>query len=375
MGDGGFGQAGQSPFNSSDNSQFVNPTNFTNNAPPASQTPPPQAASTPMAPPPQQYAGQSQAAINAQNQYYAAHGITPPQATGAQAAPPPPPQPTGPVPMSQINIPAGGLQWGGGSQQSAPLAFADGGGVGDDYNTRVPNEAAFQAWKAQTAPNDSGADYDLRGAYLANMRRDPENGHMGDRFKKPNHPTFSDQSQYAVGDQRSRAGHWVGPEGPDQTFVPPAPYADGGAALDAGGPPAGGLSGLITSPIAGRTDRLPMDVAPNSYVIPADIVSGLGQGNTLAGGRILDAMLKNGPHMQAAQASPAGGQQGFADGGATEGTTPIVTAGGEFICSPEMVAAIGGGDMDKGHKILDNMVLQVRKQTVKQIQDLPKPKK
>lgn len=119
-----------------------------------------------------------------------------------------------------------------------PIKRADGGGImlapQDAYSTPLSlhDEAAYQLWKIQNAPRDSGADYDLRGAYLANMQRDPDNGHMGDRFKKPNHPTFSDQSQYAVGDQRERAGHWVGPEGTDQIFVPPvATRAEGGKVL------------------------------------------------------------------------------------------------------------------------------------------------
>lgn len=99
---------------------------------------------------------------------------------------------------------------------------AEGGAAGDDYNTSVPDELAFQDWKVKNAPRDSGADYDLRGAYLANMQR-ADNGHMGDRFKKPNHPTFSDQSQYAVGDQRGRAGSWAG-----DVFIPPTPYNYGG---------------------------------------------------------------------------------------------------------------------------------------------------
>jgi hypothetical protein len=102
--------------------------------------------------------------------------------------------------------------------------FAEGGAVGDDYNTVLApgEEAQFKEWKAKNAPKDSGYDYDLRGAFKENMEKDPESGHMGDKFKKPNHPTFSDQSKYAVGDQRDRAGHWIGPEGPDQEFVPPA---------------------------------------------------------------------------------------------------------------------------------------------------------
>jgi hypothetical protein len=119
---------------------------------------------------------------------------------------------------------------GGRAVRRAMRRRAEGGGVGDDYNTPLggADEQAYQAWKMIHAPQDSGVDYDLRGAYASDMQRDPVNGHMGDRFKKPNHPTFSDQSQYAVGDQRARAGTWVGPEGPTQTFVPPTPYADGG---------------------------------------------------------------------------------------------------------------------------------------------------
>lgn len=124
-----------------------------------------------------------------------------------------------------------GPQGPGTSQAQELQQRADGGAVGDDYNTALTpeQETGFQTWKSQNAPDDSGYDYDLRGAYLADMQRSPDNGHMGDRFKKPNHPTFSDQSQYAVGDQRDRAGSWVGPEGPDQTFVPPvATKAKGG---------------------------------------------------------------------------------------------------------------------------------------------------
>lgn len=161
------------------------------------------------------------------------------------------------------------------------------------------------------------------------------------------------------------------------TPAPMQPHlADGGAAPDDGSAPGDGVAGLINSAVAGRTDRLPMDVKPNSYVIPADVVSGMGQGNTMAGGRILDAMLKNGPHMQAMQAASGGGsQEHFADGGESESTTPIVTAGGEFVCSPDMVAALGGGDVNEGHKLLDQMVLHVRKQVVNQIKDLPGPKR
>jgi hypothetical protein len=100
--------------------------------------------------------------------------------------------------------------------------FAEGGAVGDDYNTDLgDDEPKFQEWKSQHAPRDSGADYDLRGAYKSGLTPDPQSGHWPDTFKKPNHPTFSNQSQYATGANAAKAGHWEGPEGPDQTFVPP----------------------------------------------------------------------------------------------------------------------------------------------------------
>lgn len=44
--------------------------------------------------------------------------------------------------------------------------------------------------------------------------------------------------------------------------------------------------GAIHSSVAGRTDHLPMHVASGSYVIPADIISAMGEGNSMAGFKI-----------------------------------------------------------------------------------------
>lgn len=49
--------------------------------------------------------------------------------------------------------------------------------------------------------------------------------------------------------------------------------------------------GIIHMAVGGRTDHLPMNVYANSYVLPADVVSGLGEGNTLAGGKVIDHMF------------------------------------------------------------------------------------
>lgn len=84
------------------------------------------------------------------------------------------------------------------------------------YDTKLSpeQEAIYNDWKNRNAPKDSGADYDLRGAFAAG-EEPAANGHWVDTYKKPNHPTFSDQSQYAVGEDYKKAGHWDG-----ETYVP-----------------------------------------------------------------------------------------------------------------------------------------------------------
>lgn len=110
--------------------------------------------------------------------------------------------------------------WSGASPQGAPNSpLANDAGIGDLYNTQLSpeEESKFQSWKAQNAPNDSGADYDLRGAYKAGLTKDIASGHWPDTYKKPNHPTFSEESIYAK-DRPDLAGHWEG-ENHDQ-YVP-----------------------------------------------------------------------------------------------------------------------------------------------------------
>lgn len=87
------------------------------------------------------------------------------------------------------------------------------------YNTLLaPNdETQFQAWMQQrsaaTGRNVANDlyDYDLRGAWLSNAQA-AANGHLPDTFKKPNHPTFSNQSQYSGVDENV-GGAWGGTEG------------------------------------------------------------------------------------------------------------------------------------------------------------------
>lgn len=66
------------------------------------------------------------------------------------------------------------------------------GGQEADYQTMLQQlqQATGRDWSQDTA------DYDLRGAFLAGQVSPDGRGHLGDQFKKPWHPTFSDQSQY-----------------------------------------------------------------------------------------------------------------------------------------------------------------------------------
>lgn len=114
--------------------------------------------------------------------------------------------------------------------------------------------------------------------------------------------------------------------------------------------------GPIHSLVAGRTDHLPIHVPSGSYVIPADIVSALGEGNTMAGFRVLNDMF---------------GIQKLGDEPAVE----IVAAGGEYVVSPNAVLRVGGGDVDSGHRSLDEFVKKYRAKTVSTLKKLPGPKR
>lgn len=115
--------------------------------------------------------------------------------------------------------------------------------------------------------------------------------------------------------------------------------------------------GPIPSNVCGRTDHLPVNVPSGAYVLPADIVSALGEGNTIAGFDALNAFF---------------GKQGY-DGGET---TEVVVAGGEYVIDPRVIAArVGGGDLDSGHESLDQFVVKYRAKTIKTLKALPGPKK
>ncbi len=138
-------------------------------------------------------------------------------------------------------------------------------------------------------------------------------------------------------------------------------------------------TGPIHSHVAGRTDHLPMHVPSGSYVIPADIVSAMGEGNTMAGFKQMKIIFGGTPYSGPTSVKMGGGPYGSnlpgkANGGESE-SVPIVAAGGEYVVSPEQVRMVGEGDLELGHRVLDEFVKSYRKKTIKTLQKLPGPKK
>jgi hypothetical protein len=141
--------------------------------------------------------------------------------------------------------------------------------------------------------------------------------------------------------------------------------------------------GPINVAIPGRTDRLPVHVYSGAYVLPADIVSGLGEGNTLAGNRVIEKMLLDGSLSGKSSGGSAvalqhaqklkdkyGIKGPYHEGDAL---VPVIVAGGEYIIHPDQVAEIGEGDMDKGHAVLDAFVVSQRRALRKKLAKLPGP--
>lgn len=151
-------------------------------------------------------------------------------------------------------------------------------------------------------------------------------------------------------------------------------------------------TGPIRGPVAGRTDHVPLTVPNGSYVLPADFVSHMGQNNTEAGHARISGMFKHG-HLPGApgvkggrptalKALSAGAPSVFADGGyakaggVTDGDdegVDIMGAAGEHVLSPEEVSHVGMGNIDHGHRILDEWIKRVRAEHIRTLKKLPGP--
>jgi hypothetical protein len=146
-------------------------------------------------------------------------------------------------------------------------------------------------------------------------------------------------------------------------------------------------TGPLHSTVAGRTDHLPSNVPNGSYVLTADVTAGLGEGNTLAGYKVAKRMFAGAKRHYGG--TPYGGDSGpygmghnsmpygMAKGGQAEGEdgVPVAVAGGEHVLAPHEVAFAGMGDMEAGHRALDEFQIRQRKLLIKTLKGLPGPKR
>ena len=170
----------------------------------------------------------------------------------------------------------------------------------------------------------------------------------------------------------------------------------------------GGHVGALIGDTDGRADKVDTTVADGSHVIPSDVVSALGSGNSLRGMAILEKRFPNSsqnrawggsvgmpkmpklasmpgishPHIAGIQAPHIAGMPGMrkspvphialAQGGEAS-QVPVKLSHGEYCLGPDDVKALGNGDPEHGHRVLDEFIMRVRKENISRLKKLPAP--
>lgn len=112
-------------------------------------------------------------------------------------------------------------------QQAPGLVQQDPRDFTSQFNTPLTpkEEVQFAAWlntlgkKNKRDMSRDMYDYDLKGAWKAGVVQSG-NGHFPDTFKKPNHPTFSNESKYS--NEANIGGVWAKDASGKWTFAPSA---------------------------------------------------------------------------------------------------------------------------------------------------------
>lgn len=106
--------------------------------------------------------------------------------------------------------------------------------------------------------------------------------------------------------------------------------------------------GPIHSSVAGRTDHLPMHVSSGSYVIPADIISAMGEGNSMAGFKVAKSIFSvKGPYGQGDGMPYGGGEMPY-----DQPSPRKRAAGGQASGNPVASARAAAGDQ----RVINNRV-------------------
>jgi hypothetical protein len=139
--------------------------------------------------------------------------------------------------------------------------------------------------------------------------------------------------------------------------------------------PRGGTSGFLHGATSGRSDAILTEAPAGSHVIPADVVSGLGEGNSLAGAKVLNRIFNTPYGVKAPSAGRKTMGPPRASGGGIGEGMPVALSDGEWVVEPDQVAVAGGGDLDRGHKVIDDFIINVREMVIDRMKKLPGPVK
>lgn len=133
-------------------------------------------------------------------------------------------------------------------------------------------------------------------------------------------------------------------------------------------------SGFLNGKTFGRQDSLYTSAPSGSYIIPADVTSGLGEGNSQAGARVIDEMLSTNPWGVASRGRRRA-KGGGVENGQPERNVPVLLSHGEYAVPRDKVLEIGDGNLKRGHRILDQFVMNERAKHIKKLKSLPGPVK
>jgi hypothetical protein len=183
----------------------------------------------------------------------------------------------------------GGANYGG-YATDAMSGFAEGGSVpeqGEDARSRTHELAAAMGHQYGHDPTDDHLVTSLIHQALSDMaQQNRPQAHFQAGGEDPGMPSLED----LIG-----GGADGSSESPDQEAAP----ADDGAGADQGGLGGGQTEGLVDDDSPGQADEVSADhpthdvkLSGGEYIIPADVVAALGEGNTDAGAKRLDGIVK-----------------------------------------------------------------------------------
>ena len=143
--------------------------------------------------------------------------------------------------------------------------------------------------------------------------------------------------------------------------------------------------GLVHGSGNGRSDSISTRVPKGSYVVPADIVSGIGHGDTIAGARALEHSFPEeegrlhtrahvrgfSPLMQSPFKRAFSAKSQLADGGVPEMSDVLLSAG-EFLIGPKALLK-KYGSLKHAHDVMDAYIVHRRKKLIKETKALKPP--